>query len=354
LTGWRGQELSGCGAHDSIERSKGYILKIVARTILGWMAALLVAGSLTTPSHADPSSYPTRPVQIVVPYPPGGLTDLLTRAVAERLSKMWPQPVITMNRPGANGGIATVSVARASPDGYTILFGTDATLATNLSLYPNVGYDPVKDFAPITLLGSYQLMLVVNEDVPAKNFAEFVEYARNRQPPLNFGSVGIGSAHHLSMELLKSLANINLVHVPYRGGAPATLAHIAREVPVMFNGPASIKEHVEAGKLRVLAVTGKSRSPAFPDAPTIAESGYPTFSIVNWYGLLAPAGTPPDIVQKVRADVAKVVEQQEFRDWMAKQGIEPMSGGPAEFSSFMASEIERLGAVVRASGAKLE
>jgi tripartite-type tricarboxylate transporter receptor subunit TctC len=155
------------------------------------------------------------------------------------------------------------------------------------------------------------------------------------------------------MELLKSLANINLVHVPYRGGAPATLALVAREVPVMFNGPASIKDQVELGKLRVLAVTGKLRSPAFPDAPTIAESGYPTFSVVNWYGLLAPTGTPPDIVEKIRADVVKVMEQPDFRDWMAKQGIEPMSGGPAEFSMFMVSEIDRLGAVVKASGAKL-
>ncbi|AMN42645.1 Bug family tripartite tricarboxylate transporter substrate binding protein [Rhodoplanes sp. Z2-YC6860] len=317
------------------------------------LAALLLAAGLVIPAYADPA-YPTRPVQIVVPYPPGGLTDVLTRAVAERLSKTWPQPVITMNRPGANGGIATLSVAKAPADGYTLLFGTDATLATNLSLYPSVGYDPIKDFAPITTLGTYQLMLVVNKDVPARNFAEFIEYARNHQPPLNFGSVGIGSAHHLAMEMLKSLANINLVHVPYRGGAPATLAQLTGEIPVMFNGPASIKEHVEAGKLRVLAVTGKTRSPAFPDAPTIAESGYPTFNIVNWYGLLAPAGTSPEIVEKVRADVAKVMEQQEFKDWMAKQGIEPLVGGPAEFSALVASEIPRLGAVVKASGAKLE
>jgi tripartite-type tricarboxylate transporter receptor subunit TctC len=319
----------------------------------GLFAALLLAAGLVTSSHADPA-YPTRPVQIVVPYPPGGLTDVLTRAVAERLSKIWAQPVITMNRPGANGGIATASVAKAPPDGYTLLFGTDATLATNLSLYPSVGYDPIKDFAPITTLGTYQLMLVVNNDVPVRNFAEFIEYARSHQPPLNFGSVGIGSAHHLAMEMLKSLANINLVHVPYRGGAPATLAQLTGEIPVMFNGPASIKEHVEAGKLRVLAVTGKARSPAFPDAPTIAESGYPTCNIVNWYGLLAPAGTSPQIVEKVRADVAKVMEQQEFKDWMAKQGIEPLTGGPAEFSALIASEIPRLGAVVRASGAKLE
>ena len=327
--------------------------KSLALKILSRLGVVFLTMGLLSPSFADPS-YPTKPVQIVVPYPPGGLTDILTRAVAERLSKIWPQPVITMNRPGANGGIATGSVAKATPDGYTLLFGTDATLATNLSLYPNVPYDPVKDFAPITLLGSYQLMLVVNEDMPAKNFTEFVEYARRQQPPLNYGSVGIGSAHHLSMEVLKSMANINLVHVPYRGGAPATLAIVAREIPVMFNGPASIKDQVESRRLRVLAVTGKSRSPSFPDAPTIAESGYPTFNVVNWYGLLAPAGTPPDIVEKIRADVAKVMAQPEFRDWMTKQGIEPMSGGPAEFSSLIVSEIERLGAVVKASGAKLE
>ena len=321
--------------------------------ILGRLAGLLLIIGLVVPSHADPS-YPARPVQIVVPYPPGGLTDVLTRAIAERLTKIWPQPVITMNRPGANGGIATASVAKANPDGYTLLFGTDATLATNLSLYPNVPYNPVKDFAPIMTLGSYQMMLVVNEDVPTRTFSEFVEYARGHRPPLNYGSVGIGSAHHLSMEVLKSLANIDLVHVPYRGGGPATLAHLAREIPVMFNGPVSIKDHVELGRLRVLAVTGKSRSPLFPYAPTIAESGYPTFNIVNWYGLLAPAETPPDIVEKVRADIAKVMDQQEFREWMVNQGIEPMYGGPVEFRALIVSEIDRLGQVVKASGAKLE
>jgi tripartite-type tricarboxylate transporter receptor subunit TctC len=198
------------------------------------------------------------------------------------------------------------------------------------------------------------MMLVVNEDVPAKTFSEFVEYARSHRPPLNYGSVGIGSAHHLSMEVLKSLANIDLVHVPYRGGGPATLAHLAREIPVMFNGPMSIKDHVELGRLRVLAVTGKSRSPLFPHAPTIAESGYPTFNIVNWYGLLAPAETPPDIIEKIRADVAKVMDQQEFREWMVNQGIEPMYGGPVEFRALIVSEIDRLGQVVKASGAKLE
>ena len=327
--------------------------KRAALKILSRIGILLLAAGIFTPSHADPS-YPSKPVQIVVPYPPGGLTDILTRAVGERLSKIWPQPVIVMNRPGANGGIATGFVAKAPADGYTLLFGTDATLATNLSLYPSVPYDPIKDFAPITLLGTYQLMLVVNEDMPARSFTEFVEYARNHQPPLNYGSVGIGSAHHLSMEVLKSMAKINLVHVPYRGGAPATLAIVAREIPVMFNGPASIKDQVESGRLRVLAVTGKLRSPAFRTRRRLLKSGYPTFNVVNWYGLLAPTGTPPNIVEKIRADVTKVMAQPDFREWMVKQGIEPMSGGPAEFGSLIVSEIERLGRVVKESGAKLE
>ena len=169
-----------------------------------------------------------------------------------------------MNRPGANGGIATASVAKASPDGYTLLFGTDATLATNLSLYPNVPYNPVKDFAPIMTLGSYQMMLVVNEDVPAKTFSEFVEYARGHRPPLNYGSVGIGSAHHLSMEVLKSLANIDLVHVPYRGGGPATLAHLAREIPVMFNGPVYDQGTCGAGTASGTGHHGKIEVPFVP------------------------------------------------------------------------------------------
>jgi tripartite-type tricarboxylate transporter receptor subunit TctC len=322
-------------------------MRALAGCVVAWLALALA------PLQAE-APYPNRPVQIVVPYPPGGLTDILTRALAERLSKVWSQPVLTINRPGANGVIATGGFAKTEPDGYTILFGTDATLAANPSLYPTVPYDSARDFAPIVLLGSYQMVLVVNEDIPAKTFPEFVEYARQQPHPLNYASVGIGSAHHLSMELLKSLAKIDLVHVPYRGGAPATLAMLTREVPMMFTGPATVKEHVESGKLRALAASGQARSPSFPDVPTIAESGYPSFSMANWYGLLAPSGTPPAIVDKVRQDVSAILATDEFQQWMAVRGIEPLPGGPREFAALIASETERLGQIIKASGAKLQ
>jgi tripartite-type tricarboxylate transporter receptor subunit TctC len=317
------------------------------------IATLTSAAVLCGPAAADPT-YPSRTVQIVVPYPAGGLTDILTRAVAERLSKLWSQPVVAVNRGGANGTIATASVAKAEPDGYTILFGTDATLAANMSLYPSVPYDPLRDFIPVSLLGSYQMVLVVNDDIPAKTFPEFIDYLRKQPKPLNYASVGIGSAHHLSMELLKSLAGIDAVHVPYRGGAPATTAIIAREVPMMFNGPATMKAHIETGRARALAVSGLNRSPVFPDVPTIAESGYPTFNMVNWYGLLVPAGTPQPIVDKLLKDIVAVTSKDEFKEWMATQGIEPLSGGPAEFRARIVSETERLAKIVKASGAKLQ
>lgn len=319
----------------------------------GFVGVLMAVAALVGPAHADPS-YPNRPVQIVVPYPPGGLTDILTRAMAERLSKMWSQPVLTVNKAGANGVIATAATAKAEPDGYTILFGTDATLAANLSLYPSVPYDPVRDFVPVSLIGSYQMVLVVNDDIPAKTFPELVEYARKQEKPLNYASVGTGSAHHLSMELLKSLAKIEAVHVPYRGGGPATTAILARDVPMMFNGPALVKEYVASGRMRALAVSGAARSPVFPDVPTIAESGFPTFNMANWYGLLVPAGTPQPIVDKLLKDIRAVTASDEFKSWMATQGIETLSGGPDKFRALIVSETARLAAIIKASGARLE
>lgn len=323
------------------------------KILAGLAGVVMAAAALVLPAHAD-APYPNRPVQIVVPYPPGGLTDILTRAMAERLSKMWSQPVLTVNKAGANGVIATAATAKAEPDGYTILFGTDATLAANLSLYPSVPYDPVRDFVPVSLIGSYQMVLVSNDDMPAKTFGEFVDYARKQEKPLNYASVGTGSAHHLSMELLKSLAKIEAVHVPYRGGGPATTAILAREIPVMFNGPATMKEHIASGRLRALAVSGATRSPVFPDVPTIAESGFPTFNMVNWYGLLVPAGTPQPIVDKLLKDINTVTASDEFKAWMATQGIETLTGGPDKFRALIVSDTARLAEIVKASGAKLQ
>ena len=319
----------------------------------GFAFILMAALALAAPARAE-APYPNRPVQIVVPYPPGGLTDILTRAMAERLSKLWSQPVLTVNKAGANGVIATTATAKAEPDGYTILFGTDATLAANMSLYPSVPYDPVRDFIPVALIGSYQMVLVSNEDMPAKSFTEFVDYARKQEKPLNYASVGTGSAHHLSMELLKSLAKFEAMHVPYRGGGPATTAILAREVPVMFNGPATMKDHVASGKVRALAVSGAVRSAIFPDVPTIAESGFPTFNMANWYGLLVPAGTPQPIVDKLLKDIETVTASDEFKAWMATQGIETLTGGPDKFRALIVSDTARLGDIVKASGAKLQ
>lgn len=328
------------------------------KTKSGFVAAVVAAavafGLSTIGVACADASFPNRAVQIVVPYPAGGLTDILTRGLADRLSKMWSQPVLTVNKPGANGVLATSVAAKADPDGYTILFGTDATLAANLSLYANIPYEPARDFIPLTLIGTYNLVLVVHESVPVKTLAELVDYAKKQKEPLNFASVGTGSTHHLSMELFKSLAGFDAVHVPYRGGAPATTAIIAGEVPMMFNGPATVQGYVESGKVRPLAVSGKMRSTVFPNVPTIAESGYPTFDMVNWYGLLVPAHTPPAIVEKLTKDIMTVTASEDFKAWALARGIDPQSSGPEPFRSLMVSDRERLGKLINSIGLKLQ
>lgn len=329
-------------------------MRRLSRVVAVAVAAVVSFGMSATGSVGADETFPNRPVQIVVPYPAGGLTDIVTRGLADRLSKMWSQPVLTINKPGANGVLATSSVAKAEPDGYTILFGTDATLAANLSLYDNVPYEPLRDFVPLTLVGAYKLALVVHESMPVKTFSEFVEYARKQKDPLNFASVGTGSTHHLSMELLKSLAGFDAVHVPYRGGAPATTALIAGEVPMMFNGPATVQGYVETGKVRALAISGKTRSALFPDVPTIAESGYPTFDMVNWYGLLVPANTPPAIVEKLTKDVMTVTASEEFKSWAFARGVDALSTGSEPFKALMVSDRERLGKLIKSIGLKLQ
>lgn len=325
-------------------------MRLISRILLFAVACLALSA---TPGRAE-TGYPDRPVEIVVPYPPGGLTDILTRALAEKLTEKWGQQVITVNMPGANGIVATTNVIGARPDGYRILFGTDATLATNPALYSDVKYDVSKDLVPIAAIGSYQLMLVINKDVPAKTFKEFIDYAKAQEPPLDYASVGIGSAHHLAMELLKNSAGIKMSHIPYQGGAPATLAHVSGEVQAMFNGPAPIKGYLETGELTALAVSGDTRSTLYPDLPTVAELGYPEFNVVNWYGLLAPVGTPPDVIKKIETSIAEVLADKSFQDWMAGQGIAPLSKNSEEFKSFIASESQRLASFLTRFGIKAE
>ena len=321
------------------------------RGLLAAPALLAAAGSAGAQTRAE---WPNGTIRFIGIFPPGGGTDIISRIWCQKMTEITGEQFVVENRSGSAGNIGTEAIARAAPDGRTIGLASVAPLAIGPTLYRRLPFDVTKDFTYVSGLWQLPNLLTIHPDVPARTVPELIALVKANPGKFSYASSGSGTTVHISGAMFAAMAGLDMVHVPYRGGAPATLAIVAREVPVMFNGPASIKEQVEAGKLRVLAVTGKSRSPSFPAAPTIAESGYPAFNVVNWYGLLAPAGTPQDIVEKIRADVAKVMVQPEFLDWMAKQGIEPMPGGPAEFRSLIVSEIDRLGAVVKASGAKLE
>lgn len=325
-------------------------MTVVSKILSGAVAAALLSAA---PLWAQ-SSYPDRPVELVVPYPPGGLTDMLTRAVAERLSKKWDRQVITVNMPGAGGVVATNNVINAKADGYTLLFGTDATLVTTPLINPDVTYDATRDLVPVSSLGAYQLFLSVNKDMPVNTLAEFVDYAKAQSKPLDYSSVGQGSAHHLAMEVFAAEAGIEMTHIPYQGGAPATLALVSKEVPAMFNGPAPIKEYLANGEIRALAASGSSRSKVLPDVPTLGELGYKDFSVVNWYGLLAPAGTPADVVSKLEADIAAVIADPEFKAWQDAQGIDYLELKSEEFKSFIDSEKVRLGGFIKKFGIEAE
>jgi len=316
-------------------------------------SSLAIALLSSAPLWAQ-SNYPERPVEIVVPYPPGGLTDMLTRAVAERLSKKWDQQVVTVNMPGAGGVVATNNVINAKPDGYTILFGTDATLITTPLINPDVTYDAARDLVPVSTIGAYQLFLSVNNDVPANTLAEFIDYAKAQGKPLDYSSVGQGSAHHLAMEVFAAEAGIEMTHIAYQGGAPATLALISKEVPVMFNGPAPIKEYLANGEIRALAASGTTRSKVLADVPTLDELGFNDFSVVNWYGLLVPVGAPADVVSKLETDIAAVLADPEFQAWQDAQGIDHFVKNSNEFNAFLSEEKLRLGGFIEQFGIEAE
>src|SRR2546423_5371177 len=257
------------------------------------------------------AQYPSRPVKIVVTIPPGGAPDIAARIIGQKMSESFGHPVVIENRPGANGNAAAQEVARATPDGYTLILAADSLITINPHLYAKMPIDTLKDLAPVASLVSNQFVLSVNPSLPVKSFQEFIEYAKKANPPLNYGSGGNGSQHQLTMELLKARAGIELVHVPYRGGAPATAATMAGEVAAMFSGTSSAPQ-IKAGRLRALAVAGAKRSPTFPDLPTIGEF-YPGFENSIWLGLFGPANMPPEVLNRLRAEVHKALESPDIK-----------------------------------------
>ncbi|MDB5865114.1 MAG: Tripartite-type tricarboxylate transporter, receptor component TctC [Betaproteobacteria bacterium] len=315
---------------------------------------VLVALCSIAPSAAFAAdTYPARPVRMIVAYPPGGGTDIVGRMMAQKLTETLGQNVVIDNRGGATGNIGTELAARANPDGYTLLMGNVAPNAINVSLFKKLPYDPVKDFAPVSLVAITPNILVVNPTVAVKSVKDLIALAKAKPGVLNFPSAGIGSSSHLAGELLKILAKIDMVHVPYKGGGPALIDTISGQMQVMFATMPAAMPHVKSGKVRPVAVTTEKRSQTLPELPTIAETvkGY---EASTWYGLLAPAGTAPAIVTRLHHDIVKILAATDTREKLGAQGFEPVGNAPAEFGAYIKSEIVKWGRVIREAGIKAE
>ena len=302
---------------------------------------------------AAAQSYPSRPVRVIVPFAPGGATDIIARLVAQKLADRLGQSVVVENKPGAGTTIGNAEVAKAKPDGYTLLFAPTPFVISQV-VYPTLPYDPQKDFAPVSLLAVSPFILVVNAAFPAKSTAELVAIAKAKPGTVTFASAGNGTVPHLAGELFKLRAGVDLVHVPYKGGGPAIVDLVSGQVPMMFATPIEVSQHVQSGRLRVLGTTSLARLAAMPDVPTLSESGYPDFEVLSFFGVLAPAGTPSEIVDRVAANLAAVMELPDVRDRFAQQSAEARVLGPAAFSEFLARERDKWTDIVKRSGAKVD
>ncbi|HUQ24900.1 MAG TPA: tripartite tricarboxylate transporter substrate binding protein [Burkholderiales bacterium] len=299
-------------------------------------------------------AFPDKPVRFVVGFTPGGPSDILARAVGQKLAERWKQQVIVENRPGAGGNIAAAEVAKSAPDGHTWLLGNNSILATNQSLYRSLPYDPVKDFAPVGLVAVQPNILVVHPDVPAKSLGELILFAKQNPGKLNYASSGAGAAAHLAGELFKSMAGVDMVHVPYKGAQPALTDLLAGQVQLMFATSASVIPYVKASRLRALAVTTAQRSHSVPELPTVSEAGLPGFEATTWHGVVVPAATPAALVQQMNADLNAVLNEKDLRERLAGLGAEVTTGSAKDFADYIAREIPKWSKVVRDSGAKAE
>jgi len=313
------------------------------RTLL---AMLLAGGACAAAAQA----YPAKPIRFIVPSTPGGSVDTLARTVGPRLADRWGQQVIVDNRPGAGGAIAGELVAKSPPDGYTLLVGTVASLATNVSLQKKLPYDPLKDFVPVTLIATQNLMLLVHPSLPVKSVKELTALAKKKPGSLSFSSAGNGTGGHLSGELYKMLAGVDLLHVPYKGVAPAMIDVVSGQVTMTFASILSGSQQVRTGRLRALAVTGARRSPAVAELPTMMEAGVAGYESATWYGIVAPAGTPADIVNRLSSEVVAILKGPEMNDRLSKEGADPVGNTPAEFARHIQTEIEKWRKVIRAAG----
>jgi tripartite-type tricarboxylate transporter receptor subunit TctC len=319
---------------------------------LSRLLALLLFAAAAGMAHAQ--TWPSKPIRIICPFPPGGIADIYGRLIAQRLSDTWGQPVVVENRTGAGGNIGAEALARAAPDGYTLGFGSIGTHAINPTISTKLPYDPIKDFAPIALVLDAEGVLVVHPSVPAHSVAELIALARASPGKLTYGSAGMGTASHLAGELFKSMARVDVTHIPYKGNVPAIADLLGGQINMMFATMPTVLPHVKSGKLKSLAVIGARRSTALPELPTLAEAALPGFEVNNWIALFAPAGTPREIVARLNAEVLKIMQSPEIQQRLPADGARFLPTTPEEFGAFVKSEIAKWAPVLKAAGVKAD
>jgi tripartite-type tricarboxylate transporter receptor subunit TctC len=299
-------------------------------------------------------AWPAKPVRLMVPFPPGGSTDIVARIVGQKLGERLGQSMVIENRGGAGGTLGTAQVAKAAPDGYTLTVASTSTHVVAPSVYQKLDYDPVKDFAPISLMAVSPYLLVVHPAVPAKSVKELVELARKQPGKMNYASAGVGSTTHLAMEMLKSVSNTYMLHIPYNGNGPAGTAVISGQVEILFGSMPAVLPHAKGGRVRALAVGTLARSPSMPEIPTIAESGYPGFDASLWLGIMAPAGTPQPVIDRLHKEIVAVVSAADTREALSKAGAEPVTSSPAELAAMVRDGVPKYAKIVRMAGVKPE
>ena len=324
-------------------------MNMFIRVVMPGCIALAAAGQVLA---AD--AYPSKPIRIIVAYTPAGTTDILARIIGQKMTETWKQPVIVENRPGAAGNIGTELAAKSTPDGYTLLMGTSGTHGINVNLYRKLSWHSLRSFAPISLVAMVPNIMVVNNAVPVKNVKELIAYAKANRGKINYGSPGYGSTAHLSMELFKSMTGTDLVHIPYKGSAGVLADVMGGQISVTIDNMPVYLPQVQAGKIRALAVSPAKRSPAAPDLPTIAESGVPGYDSGAWFGLLAPAGTPKAIVDKLAIETVRILKLPDVNRRISELGAEPVGGTPQQFSALIKSEIAKWAKVIKEANVELQ
>ncbi len=319
-------------------------MKFIVATLLALLPAVATA--------AD--NFPTKPLRLIAPYPPGGTSDIIARFVGQKLTETWGHQMVTDNRPGANGGIGCEVAAKSPADGYTLLIGNMTPIAANPSLYKKLGYDPLRDFAGVSLVAAGPNVLVVNPNVPVKSVQDIIALAKAKPSSLNFGSGGAGSPAHLAGEMFKTLTSVQMTHVPYKGTVLSVNDLIAGQVQLVFSDAPPAIPHVKSGRLRALGVTGAKRTPLMPEYPTVAEAGVPGFALDNWWGILVPAGTPKDRVARINTELVKIMQSADAKTRFANLGVEAIHSTPGEFDAYIRSEITKLAKVIKDAGAKAD